>query len=222
MRITILFFIVSLILTACIPTQRSTARKNSSSDDPVYANPETPYYTGTESRDEEVEPTPVATSSLPDEIAHCQWSTDGSTGFSKSSSHLGNYSLCQVNETDIYIQLQTPVTDCQVCIIPTYNSSSSNLSIYIGEPRCIYITDATKIYKVTMLKNRSGYTNFSITGVMIMKDKMYAYGPPFGTPYINLLSPDAYLFCSNWLSQTGNSAYCQTFVSVGQYVYHQF
>ena len=159
------------------------------------------------------------TQNLPNCSTSVSWSTDGSTGFDKTHNHVGAYSFCrdQATDTDVYIQLQTPVTDAQVCVIPTYHSG--NRAIYVGEPRCLVIQDNKRIYKLTLLKNRTGYQNFQITGAMIMKDKAFFYPAPF---YQYLLSPDAFLFCSQWLDQTGDSSYCYAFDSVGQYVYHQF
>lgn len=157
---------------------------------------------------------------LPDEIKHCNWSADGQTGFEKSSnSHLGAHTICQsqTNEVDIYLQIKNPISDAQVCLIPTY--SNGNASIYIGEPRCLMVNDNKRIYKVTLLKNRQGYSSFSVTGVMAMKDKAFFYPPPF---YQHVLSPDAYLFCSQFLDQYGDDSYCQSFKSVGQYVYKKF
>jgi len=157
---------------------------------------------------------------IPAEIKHCNWSMDGQTGFSNSNNtHLGAHTICQSQSSpvDIYIQLKNPISDAQVCLIPTYNSGTS--SIYIGEPRCLMISDNKRIYKVTLLKNRQGYSSFSVTGVMAMKDKAFFYPPPF---YQHVLSPDAFLFCSQFLDQYSDDSYCQSFKSVGQYVYKQF
>ncbi|MBT3584854.1 MAG: hypothetical protein HN509_08095, partial [Halobacteriovoraceae bacterium] len=158
---------------------------------------------------------------IPSEISHCTWSTDGVNGFPAQSNHLGAYSFCKSSDTnnpnDVYIQVQQPVSDAQVCIIPT--SSSGSNSIYIGEPRCLMITEPQKIYKVTLLKNRPGFSTFPLSGAMIMKDKAYFYPPPF---YQYVLSPDAYIFCSQFLDQYGDPSYCVSFKSVSQYIYHQF
>ncbi len=158
-------------------------------------------------------------SNIPAEIRNCQWSTDGNTGFQSSSSHLGSYTLCQssTTETDVYLQLRTPVNDSQICVIPTFNNGAT--SIYIGEPRCLTAVDNKKIYKIGLLKNRPGYSNFAITGAMVMKDKAFFYPAPF---YQYVLSPDAYIFCSNFLDQYGDGSYCQSFKTVGEYQYHQF
>lgn len=165
--------------------------------------------------------TGTGSSQIPTEIDHCNWSSDGVNGFQSASSHLGAYTFCQAKspgvETDVYLQLQMPISDSQVCVIPTFNNGSN--SIYIGEPRCLSATDNKRIYKIGLIKNRPGYSNFAITGAMIMKDKAFFYPAPFNQ-YV--LSPDAYLFCANFLDQYGDSSYCQSFSSVAQYKYHQF
>ncbi len=168
--------------------------------------------------DSSTDDTSTDESTIPTEIAHCSWSEDGVSGFTESHSHLGEYTLCQsTNKKDVWIQVKTPITDSQVCIIPTHNSGSS--SVYIGEPRCLMISDSKTIYKVTLYTNRTGYTNFSITGAMVMKDKAYFYPSPF---YQYVLSPDAYIYCSQFLDQYNDSSYCSAFKSVGQYVFKVF
>lgn len=157
---------------------------------------------------------------IPDEIKHCTWSADGITNFQMASnSHLGPHTLCQSStvNTDVFIQVKNPIMDAQVCIVPTY--ASNNASVYIGEPRCLMLNDNKKIYKVSLLKNRPGYGSFSVNGVMVMKDKAFFYPAPF---YQHVLSPDAYLFCSQFLDQYGDPSYCTAFRSLGQYVYKSF
>lgn len=156
---------------------------------------------------------------IPTEISHCSWSMDGQNGFSNFHQSIGSYTLCKskTSAMDIYIQLKTPSTDAQICIIPTTNSGGN--STYIGEPRCLMIDTNSKVYKVTLYKNRPGYSSYSFTGVMAMKDKSYFYPYPFNR---YMLSPDAYMHCANLLAETGDSAYCNSFNSVGQYVYQTF
>lgn len=165
---------------------------------------------------------------VPNEVSQCSWSTNGTSGFQSSAVHLspnednaseGAYTLCQstINPLDVYIQMKNPIASEQVCLIPTYHSSTN--SVYIGEPRCLYVRSNTTLYKVSLIKNRSGFSTYPVTGVMIMRDKAYEYGAPF---YQVILSPDAYIFCSQWLAQYGDPSYCIPFKSGGHYVYHQF
>lgn len=168
--------------------------------------------------------TTSTTSNIPSVVSHCNWSTDGSTSFANSSNHLGDYTVCQstADEKQIYIQLKT-IPSTQICLIPT--SHNSSYSTYIGEPRCLTVSSNTTIYPISLLKNRTGYENFKITGVMIMKDYVkYSYGYPYTTiaPYTGeFYAPDAYLKCMAMLNY-GNYYYCQAFNAKGEHVYHQF
>ncbi|CAN0328137.1 unnamed protein product, partial [Chrysoparadoxa australica] len=152
--------------------------------------------------------------SIPSDASHCRWSMDGSSNFPYGHAHLspnedsqteGAYTLCQssTNNTEVYLQLKNPITGHQLCLIPTYHSGTN--SVYIGEPRCLYVSSNTSIYKVSLIKNRTGYSSYPVTGVMMMRDKAYEYGAPF---YQVILSPDAYIFCSQWLAQYGDTSYC--------------
>ncbi|OFZ26813.1 MAG: hypothetical protein A2381_06640 [Bdellovibrionales bacterium RIFOXYB1_FULL_37_110] len=165
----------------------------------------------------------------PAHIAHCTWSSSGTSGFEFSSNHIGSYTLCQSTnaETDLYFQLKTN-SGYNICFIPV-NDSDGNV-IYIGEPRCLLASDPLTVYKIVMLKNRPavGYNTFSdltMTGVMVMQDRAYEFPYPY-YPYYNLANnplraPDAYLLCANWY-QAGDTRYCQSFNSAGRYVYHKF
>lgn len=165
-------------------------------------------------------------SQVPSEISHCQWSQDGVNGFSDTSSHLGSYTLCQssTTETEIYIQIKTPITDSALCFIPT-NSTSSGASRYIGEVRCLNATDSKKIYKVTLVKNRpsppggASFSQYPLNSVMVMKDKAYFFPAPF---YVYQLAPDAYIKCSTFLDYYQDPSYCDAFKQVGQYVFKVF
>jgi len=165
---------------------------------------------------------------IPSDAKHCTWSTSINAPYSYRHPHLspdeqnsyeGGYTICQStsNETDIYLQLKNPIMNHQLCLIPTHHSG--NNSVYIGEPRCLYVKANNVIYKISLIKNRTGYTSYPVTGVMMMRDKAYEYGAPF---YQVILSPDAYIFCSQWLAQYGDSSYCIPFKAAGNYVYHQF
>lgn len=164
----------------------------------------------------------VPTDLIPKEISHCSWSTDGQSHYAEeTNAHLGAHTICQdnSNEKNIYIQIKEPINDSQVCLIPTYTSSGK--TIYIGEPRCLLLTDPQKIYKVELSKNRdsSNYSKYAINSVMVMKDKAYFYPSPF---YQYSLAPDAYIFCSQFLDQYGDPSYCQAFKSKNEYVFKLF
>ncbi len=161
-----------------------------------------------------------SSSSIPDEIKHCSWSTDGVNGFETTDRpHLGHHTICQSknDSKDVYIQVKVAIPDSQVCFIPTYRSSDS--SVYIGGPRCIMINETKKIFKITLNKNRSGYSGYAINSVMVMKDKAYFYDSPFNQ---NILAPDAYIYCSQFLDQYGHPGYCESFKRRNEYVFKKF
>ena len=157
---------------------------------------------------------------IPLEISHCMWSTNGTDGYAETSNtHVGPHTLCQSssNSDDVYIQVRDKVLDAQVCLIPLHHEGTK--SIYIGEPRCLMLSDNSKIYRVRLFKNRDGFQGSSVTGVMMMKDKAYSYPPPFNQI---VLSPDAYIFCSQFLERYNYDGYCQAFKTVGQYIHKKF
>ncbi len=156
---------------------------------------------------------------IPNEISHCRWPSISGGAFASEHQHIGQYTVCQstAKDTDVYIQVRHPITDSTLCLIPTYHSG--NKAIFIGEPRCFEARNSESVYRIGLLKNRPGYSNFNVTGVMIMRDRAYFYPYPFNQ---YLLSPDAYLFCAEWLDRHNDPSYCQAFDAVGQYIYHRF
>ncbi|MCK5072680.1 MAG: hypothetical protein KAQ98_04585 [Bacteriovoracaceae bacterium] len=219
---TILFIVLAIALVSCVETRNRRATIDSKSINPI-----------SESTRNDIPPaisTPPSsgdellidggTLKVPEEIAHCSWSSDGERNFKTTTTHLGEYNICQGknNELDIYVQLKTPPPNIQTCMIPVYDTD--NKVIYIGEPRCFHATDPKTVYKVTVLKNRSGYSSFDITGVLIMLDVPYYFSSPY--PQQPIMLPDAYIHCANWLDRYGDSSYCQVFDEAQQFVYHKF
>lgn len=155
---------------------------------------------------------------IPTHISHCTWPGTSGGRYQSQHPHIGSYTLCQSTqkETDIYIQVQNPINDSTLCLIPTHQSGGK--AIFIGEPRCLEVAN-NSIYRIGLLKNRTGFSGFTINSVMVMKDRAHFFPAPFNQ---NLLAPDAYLFCSQWLDQYGDPSYCQAFDSVGQYIFHKF
>ncbi|OUR97799.1 hypothetical protein A9Q84_06255 [Halobacteriovorax marinus] len=220
------FILLSLLIASCdAPRDRRSAynktfndnQSNTSTSGSAFGNNDSNSddSTGTSTGGDTTTDTP---NTVPDEIKHCKWSADGESNFDESHPHLGEHTIClSTNKKDVWIQVKSPSSDGQVCVIPTHNSGTS--SVYIGEPRCLMITNSKKIYKVTLYANRSGYQNFSITGAMVMKDKSYFYPAPF---YQYVLTPDAYIYCSQFLDQYKDPTYCEAFKKVGQYIYKAF
>ena len=165
--------------------------------------------------------TTTTNSNVPSDATQCKFSTDGLTGFESTSTHLGDYTLCQSSGTDktiFYFQLKTPPTNASgnisVCLIPT--TSSGTQSIYVGNPMCGYFTDPKSVRKITFIKYAQ-YANATINGVIFFKDLSWYY--PVFNSYMYTL--DAYKTCMNMLAY-GNTAYCESFKNVGQYVYKSF
>lgn len=165
--------------------------------------------------------TPVATTpvaSVPSDATHCKFSTDGITGFESTSTHLGEYTLCQssVDKNIFYFQLKTPPTnssgDVSVCLIPTTSNGSN--SIYVGNPMCGYFKDPKSVRKITFIKYAL-YSNANINGSIFFKDLSWYYYNGY------MMTLEAYRTCMNMLA-VGNTAYCDKFKTVGQYVFKQF
>jgi len=167
--------------------------------------------------------TTPTTSTIPSDASHCKFSTDGSSGYESTSSHLGEYTLCQSSsdKNSVYFQVKTPPTnsngDISICLIPTTNSGSN--SIYVGNPMCGYFKDPKSVRKISFIKY-AAYSSATITGVIFFKDLSWYYGYPFNQYVMTL---DAYKTCMNMLAYPYyNSSYCTAFKNVGQYVYKQF
>ncbi len=157
---------------------------------------------------------------IPQELRHCSFALDGVTGFQHSANHIGAYTLCKssVSPNDVWLQMKTPVTQGQLCLIPiTVNSQGR--STFIGEPKCLMVNNPMQVYKIPFSINRIGLSGAQLRGVMIMKDQSLFFTHPFNQYLLNV---DAYLFCMDWVDRTGDGSYCQAFDSVGQFVEHRF
>lgn len=174
--------------------------------------------------------TTTSTVSIPSGAENCDWSKDGTTGYKIGAAHFasdettvadGAYNICQHpnSETTVFFQIKNAISSEQVCVIPMYDNAG--YSTYLGEPRCFTPSTAGKIYTITLYKNRSGFSNYSINGVMMMRDKTYFFNSPYPTTY-KIYTVDAYLYCANYLAAYGSDAYCQSFSSGGHYVYDKF
>ncbi len=178
--------------------------------------------------------TNATTPSIPSDATQCKFSIDGTSGFESTSSHLGDYTLCQ-SSTDknvVYFQLKTPPIntsgDVSICFIPTTNNGQN--SIYVGNPMCGYFKNSKELRKINFIKYAQ-YSNANITGVIFFKDlswlypiyNKYTYGYGYYPVYNNYFNTlDAYKLCMNMLADINNSSNCTYFKNVGQYVYKQF
>jgi hypothetical protein len=164
--------------------------------------------------------TNTSTNAPTDISSNCSFSPDGTTSFTESTNHVGQYNMCKstANDNIVYFQIKTAPSDTsgnsvQLCFIPMTTSNGS--SIYIGNPMCGYFT-ANTIKKITFTKY-SAYSNAAINSVMFFKDTSYYYSA-FGA-YTNTLT--AFQACMNALYY-GNATYCNSFKSTGQYVLKSF
>lgn len=162
--------------------------------------------------------TTTTTTAIPSDASHCKFATDGVSGFESTSTHLGDYTLCQSSSDKnvMYFQLKTAPTntngDISICLIPTTSNGTS--SIYVGNPMCGYFKDPKAVRKITFIKYAQ-YSNATINGVMFFKDLSWNYYNGY------MMTLEAYKTCMNMLA-VGNSAYCERFKTVGQYVFKQF
>jgi hypothetical protein len=169
------------------------------------------------------------TPTIPTDASHCHFATDGINGFQSTSTHLGNYTLCQSSSDKnmMYFQLQTPPktttlpqTNISICFIPTVSSGSN--SIYVGNPMCGQFPTPTSVQKITFVKFPQ-YQSAVINGAIFFKDLAYNYPYPYDN-YAQTMTLDAYNICMQAISTPPyyNTLYCQAFKQLGQYVYQQF
>ncbi|TDJ07190.1 MAG: hypothetical protein E2O68_03925 [Deltaproteobacteria bacterium] len=147
--------------------------------------------------------------------------------FSHYSKFLNHYNICQDpgNDKIVRIQLEKGNDQVKYCFIPTYSQDGGDKSIFIGEPRCLLISDSRKIHEIEFLKNRPSpkgslpFSKFPIKGVLIIKDEVLDFLAPFKAP---LPAPNAYLKCAEVLDLTGDDSYCLAFKEMGRYSLHSF
>ncbi len=86
-----------------------------------------------------------------------------------STADLGQIGLCQSTVNETMFKFKSSLTsDSRVCLIPTYKDTSG-ASTWLGQPQCT-MTTAGSTYSGSLYKTRSGYTGYSINGVMVMKE----------------------------------------------------
>ena len=155
-------------------------------------------------------------SSIPSAYQHC---INGQNQFPTSSQYLGNYFICQsqTDKTKVYFWPQNSISS-KICMIPMYSNGSQ--SINIGDAQCQYTLGTTGV-EFTLYKNRSGFENYVINAVMIMKDESFVYPYPYTLKYTSpIANTTAFFMCMNTAYQT--PAYCQAFAQMKQYQLHLF
>lgn len=81
-------------------------------------------------------------------------------------------SICQstLDETKIKVKFNSTDGGTPTCFIPLHKGDNGS-SIYIGSAQCTSHPNAGSIMNGTLIKNRNGYSQTTINGVMILKQK---------------------------------------------------
>ena len=164
----------------------------------------------------------ISCTKVPGKVADCDFSKES---FSHYSKFLKSYNICQDPDNDSILRIQLEHGDDEVkfCFIPTY--IGGNKSIFIGEPRCQFISNSKNVHEINFLKNRPSpagsisFAKFPVKGVLIIKDEVLDFFEPFEGP---LPAPNAYLKCAEVLDLTGDDSYCKAFKEMGRYGLHRF
>lgn len=93
-------------------------------------------------------------------------------GYKYHTVDTGHFGLCQSTADETLFKFKSSLTSTSVrtCLIPTYKEGSGS-STYIGQPQCTY-TEAEKVVQGKLYKNRTGFTGYSLNGVIVMKEPL--------------------------------------------------
>lgn len=82
----------------------------------------------------------------------------------------GYFGICQSTQDEKQIKFNPSLTSQQerTCLIPTYKESNGS-STYIGNPQCT-LTTSNQVISGQLYKDRSGFSNHPLNGVMVMKE----------------------------------------------------
>lgn len=82
---------------------------------------------------------------------------------------IGHFALCQNKYDPTAFRVKFSQTSAvKVCLIPTFKDTNGS-STYIGEPQCLLVSESGKVIEGKLLKNRPGYQDKAMNGVMVMK-----------------------------------------------------
>jgi hypothetical protein len=128
--------------------------------------------------------------------------------------------ICQNtnDETKIKVKFVNADSTNMTCFVPTYKSQDGS-SIYLGQAQCTFHT-AGQSMDGTFVKNRPGYSQAIINGVMIMKQARLLdyYGCMDAIPYfIQKNCPQQPNYCMAAATAYRN-AVCGVFVQQGNYL----
>lgn len=82
----------------------------------------------------------------------------------------GYFGVCQSTQDEKQIKFSPSLTSQQerICLIPTYKESNGS-STYIGNPQCT-LTTSNQVISGQLYKDRPGFSNHPLNGVMVMKE----------------------------------------------------
>lgn len=122
-------------------------------------------------------------SNLPSGFANCTFSN---TGYAPGMGYLG---FCQSTLDETVIAMKASLTDTAVrtCLIPTFKDGNGS-SAYIGQPQCTY-TNQNAVTQGQLPKNRSGFSGYTLNGLMVMKETSLTKYFKCMDAYISYVSP---------------------------------
>lgn len=118
---------------------------------------------------------------------------------------IGFFGICQSTLDETIFKFRTSITSNTVknCLIPTYKDSNG-ASTYIGNPQCTFTT-ANQVVQGRLYKDRPGFSNYSLNGVIVLKE-------PLIPEYINCMhgyvnwpgnacpqGPNGSAYCAYWI-----------------------
>lgn len=120
---------------------------------------------------------------------------------------IGYVSVCQNSGNELQFRMGFSTTDQTdgTCIVPMYKDSAGN-SAYVGNAQCTK-HNANQVVYGTLTKNRSGYTQYPVNGVMVIKysgtNSFFQCMNAYGTSYESCRAAA----CAPY---SGNGAYYQS------------
>lgn len=117
---------------------------------------------------------------------------------------IGFFGLCQSTQDETLFKFKTGLTSTTVrtCLIPTYKEANGS-STYIGQPQCTYTT-AGQIVSGKLLKNRPGFEQYPLNGVIVMKEPLLPQYIGCMNGYVNWPQnvcpngPSSTSYCAYW------------------------
>lgn len=85
------------------------------------------------------------------------------------ASEINYMGLCQSSQDETSIAVKSTIADSnRTCLIPTFKDNTGS-STYLGQPQC-YLPQTTSVMMGKLYKTRSGFSNYPINGVMVLKE----------------------------------------------------